>query len=200
MMVDVSNRRRPVRPPRLPGPPSLPRGPKLYQQPKGWPKRQNVFVDIPGTFTGSAPEWRAYCSLWINLNLPGSPRNSGPDFRGYPHAFAYQDPFEGGRIGGPGGQVFDFTVFFTPKGQPLVIRVQGSYWHYGADAEKQARDFNLLTRAAQFYRIEDVWDYELMADDTGESAVKVIKAILLGFRSQSPITAGINVNMQGTGR
>lgn len=199
-MMGTSNRRRPQRPPRLPSSPSMPRGPKLYQPPKGWPKRNNIFVDVPGDFTGSLPEWRVYCALWVDLNLPGSPRDSGPNYYGYPEAFAYQDPFEGGRMGGPGGQVFDFTVYFTPRGESLVIRVQGSYWHYQADADKQARDFQLLTRGAQFYRIEDIWDYEVMADDTGEAAVKVVKSILLGYRSQSPITSGINVSMQGLGQ
>lgn len=153
-----------------------------------------MFVNPRPDWPGSLPEWRVYCGIWKARQIDGDPRNppSAPGYRGYPGVFAYQDPFEGGRIGGPGGQVFDFTIFNTDQGEAVVIRVQGYYWHTQNDAELQARDALLLARASAFYRVVDVYDYEVMADDTGEAAVIAVKNALSGVIGSNPITAGLN--------
>ena len=186
-----STRRRPVRPPRLPNVPSLPRGPKLYQQPKGYPLRYGGMGPAPGEFPGTEPEWRAYYACWRIFDVPGDPQDSGPDYWGAPGIFAFQDPFEGGRIGGPGGQVFDFVVYTTSQGTAIIFRVQTEYFHYQADNRKQVSDALLLARASRFYQVIDVYDYELMADETGEAAVVTIKRALSGQRAQNPLTAGV---------
>lgn len=188
-MTDRS-RRRPQRPPILPAPPAFPRGPRLFQNPKGYPLRQGGPGEQPEGFPGSTPEWRLYWSAWPVFGLNGSARDQ-QEFRGYPDVFAFQDPFEGGRMGGPGGQVFDFVFYPSRFGLARVIRVQTEQWHYQADSEKQANDALLLGRAAQFYPVTDVYDFDLMQDDTGAQAIKTLKRALAGEIFENPITSGV---------
>jgi len=169
----------------------MPRGPKLYQPPKGGPERQSGPGDPPPGFINSAnsvPEWRCYWAAFKALKIDADPRQ--PPFEGYPGRFAYQDPFEGGRHG-PGGQVFDFVFYSTRRGTPMIVRVQTDHFHYNADVQKQALDAYLLTRAARFYEIRDIYDYQLMADDTGESAVIALKNVLAGNDTENPLTANV---------
>lgn len=188
-----ATRRRPQRPPLAPTPPAMPRGPRLYAPEKGGTKRNNVFVEVPGDFPGTVPEWRVYCASFKAYNIDADPRDypSAPDYRGWEGAFAYQDPFEGGRIGGPGGQVFDFVYYSTPRGVAMVVRVQTEYFHYLADNRKQASDAYLLTRASRFYEVRDIYDFEVMADDTGEAAVMALKNLLAGNTNENPLTANV---------
>jgi hypothetical protein len=191
--MSPATRRRPVRPPITPSPPAMPRGPRLYQPEKGGTKRNNVFVDVPDDWPGTDPEWRVYAASFKALNIPGDPRDypSAPAYRGIEGVFAYQDPFEGGRIGGAGGQVFDFVYYSTPRGVAMVIRVQGSYWHTERSNKQQVTDAYLMTRASRFYEVQDIYDYEVMADDTGEAAVMTLKERLAGNTSENPMTANV---------
>lgn len=184
-------RRRPQRPQRLAAPVAFPRGPQLYQQPEGYPKRIGGPGDKPEDFPGSGAEWPIYWACWPALGLPGSARDTAPDYRGFPDAFAFQDPFEGGRIGGPGGQVFDFVFYPSRFGPGRIVRVQTEQWHYQAGNTKQVTDALLLTRAAKFYPVTDIFDFDYMGDETGAAAVKTLKRALAGEIFLNPITAGV---------
>lgn len=191
--MSPSTRRRPQRPPLPASAPARPRGPRLYQPTKGGTKRNNVFVDVPDDWPGTVPEWRVYAASFKAYNIQADPRDypSAPGYRGWEGAFAYQDPFEGGRIGGAGGQVFDFVYYSTPRGIAMVIRVQGSYWHTDRGNRQQVNDAYLLTRASRFYEVQDIYDYEVMADDTGEAAVQTLKERLAGNVAENPMTANV---------
>lgn len=191
--MSIPTRRRPQRPPLPASAPARPRGPRLYAPTKGGTKRNNVFVDVPDDFPGSVPEWRVYCAAFKAYNIDADPRDypSAPDYRGVEGQFSYQDPFEGGRIGGAGGQVFDFVFYSTRHGVAMVVRVQGSYWHTERGNKQQVNDALLLTRASRYYEVRDIYDYEVMADDTGEAAVMTLKNLLAGNEGENPITANV---------
>ena len=73
----------------------------------------------------------------------------------------------------------------------MVIRVQGSYWHTDRGNRQQVNDAYLLTRASRFYEVQDIYDYEVMADDTGEAAVQTLKERLAGNVAENPMTANV---------
>lgn len=181
-----------TRPPRMKAPPALPRGPDLYRITKQNTVRRGGPGDPPPGFVGatnSAVEWVAYWALWKALGLPGDPRV--PPFSGFPNRFVYQSPFEGGRHEGPGGQVVDFVVWQGPRVRNDVgIRIQTEHFHYRTTSFKQATDRILKARLAGRMDVADVYDYELMADPSGQAAVVTMKRVLAGQRPNDPLLAG----------
>jgi hypothetical protein len=174
----------------MPSPPAFPRGERIYQNPKGYPLRQGGPGIQPDWFPGSTPEWYLFWGCWPVFGLTGSARDRQFE-RGYPDVFAYQDPFEGGRIGGAGGQVFDFVFYPSRFGPGRIVRVQTEQWHYQAEAEKQVNDAILLTRAAVHYPVTDVFDFDIMQDPTGAQVIKTLKRALAGELFDNPITSGV---------
>ena len=62
-----------------------------------------------------------------------------------------------------GGAIVDFVVYDL-AGQPVALRVQGTYWHGPAFPARQARDdehYHRLT--AMGYLVVDLWEHDIYA-------------------------------------
>lgn len=82
----------------------------------------------------------------------------------------YQFEYQLAELGGRdvvGGSVIDFVVYGL--GKPIVIRVQGDYWHGPKFPDRQARDDEQFYRLhARGYAVCDLWEsdiYEAVEND-----------------------------------
>ncbi|MDO8671249.1 MAG: hypothetical protein Q7O66_07430 [Dehalococcoidia bacterium] len=105
--------------PTLPKLPGLPKAGGLTMAPPSPVKDEKSGPpEAPSTWSGSDLEWMV--AWWLTQHrIP----------------FQYQAPFLGGKAT-LGGQVVDFVV--EDRQPPLLLGVQGEYWHY-ADSAKRAR-------------------------------------------------------------
>lgn len=192
-LVKPPNRRRPVRPQRMPTIASFPRGPRLYAIPKG----QQIGTTGPGeppagfvTATTSRVEWNYYWGLFKVLAPNREPRD--PPFIGIPGVFDYQWAYEGGRNRTGGGQIIDFVVHphELTNGIPYAFRIQTERYHVFADDRKQAYELLLRSRLSTHYRVVDLYEQNVLFDQTGEATVIAVKNALRGVSEPNPSRQG----------
>ncbi len=194
----AEQRRRSVRPPRMPQNPVWPKGPKVLQQPQGSDRVSGPGNPPPGfiTPTNSRSEWVIY---WALCKVLGFPRDArvGP-FIGWPGLWTYQTPFEGGRAAG-GGQVIDFVVY-PPSGSvqgAIAIRIQTERYHILTDQSKQTLDWLLAQRLGGTYRVLDIYEQDYISDTSGQAAVLTVKQGLFGGQASSPLRSGRAQRIRG---
>lgn len=106
-----------------------------------------------------------------------------------PGVWRYQDPVISGIF-----QVArsDFAVYQGRR--RTVMRVQTSFFHYGAGARKQAYDLRQRLALEQFgWRVIDLPEERFVADRTGGAAIALVKRALRGEEVDNPVTAGTSV-------
>ena len=126
------------------------------------------------------------------------PRTSGPPFYGN-QVFQYQKAqLTGGRqTRALGSAVADFV--YRLGAELLIVRLQSSYFHLFAPAQKQYLDTvqltNLLGMAAGTYTVNviDIYEQSFMGPGTedGQAAVVLCKETLGMIRRVDPLTAGV---------
>lgn len=83
------------------------------------------------------------------------------------------------RMFGYAGELGSATIDFILEGRNIVIRVMGSYWHSGLEAE--ARDeFGKEQLINQGYIVVDVWEENLTdekIDDTMQKAIEGVEVL-----------------------
>jgi hypothetical protein len=175
------------RPPRLRRIPRENRGPKELRL---WvePERQSVGPgDPPGGFvtgTTSASEWPPYWALAKIFNDPPDPRQ--PPFQGG-QVWGYQVSLDGGRST-RGGSVADYVVWLPS--QPVVIRLVTERFHLATNALKKAADRRQAMNLERFARVADLYEQDIIADQTGEAVIRHIVELLGGRERINPATAG----------
>lgn len=192
-LVKPPNRRRPVRPQRIPTIASFPRGPRLY----AIPKNQQVGTTGPGeppagfvTATTSRVEWSYYWGLAKAFGFPKDPRQ-GP-FIGHPGLWSYQQAYEGGRNRTGGGQIIDFVIepHELTNGTPVAFRIQTERYHLFTDSRKQAYEQLLKSRLSTHYVVRDLYEQNVLFDQTGEATVIAVKNALRGVVEPNPVRGG----------
>ncbi len=169
----------------------IPRGPRVYQFSAGGEIQGGYGEPPPGFMlaTTSLTEWIVYWAIWKALNLPGDPRDSGPPYKGQPPEFSYQDPFMGGRSL-PGGAVVDFIVWRVPTGRPVLIRLVTEYWHIFTTNAKQQADAWQSQRLMAQSDVIDLYDTDILGDETGQKAVIWVKNALRLIQRPDVIRSG----------
>ena len=149
---------------RLPRSPTLPRLPGLPKigglkqvAPSPLKTAESGPPEAPANWPGSDLEWMV--AWWLTQHrIP----------------FQYQAPYLGGRAT-LSGQVVDFVI--EDRQPPLLIGVQGEYWHY-ADSAKRARallaKLNLMARGFQVIYVRGI-DLTTRLTATMENALRGIQ-------------------------
>lgn len=188
--LQIVSRRTQTRPIPLRSFPVLPEGPELYQQAEGIGLHSGPGEPPAGflTYTNSATEWMVYWALAKIIGQPKDPRQ--PPYIGWPGAWTYQRPFEGGRHTA-GGQVVDFLVYHpaTSSGA-IALRIQTERFHIMTDAAKQAKDRALLIRLSGQFRVVDLYEQDFVNDPSGQAVVIETKRALYGGSTSNPIRTG----------
>ncbi len=140
----------------------------------------------------SATEWVVYWALSKMFKSPINPWK-GP-FTGDPLGkWGYQSPAQGGR-NAPGGSVTDFWVDWG--GKIIGVRVETEFFHVYQTATVQQRDFYLRTHITSLDSVVAVYDQYLLADPSGQGAIKHIAAALKGDLYASPQGSGTAVRIR----
>ena len=175
--------------PRLGGIPQTLKGPKglrLTVQPE---RRSIGPGEPPPGFviaTTSASEWIAYWASAQVFNDPLDPRKP-PYFGG--RDWGYQKSLDGGRKQ-QGGAVIDY-IYWLP-GETVGVRLQTSRFHDAAGPVKEAMDrAQLVSLSWQWgITIKDLDEQDIIADRTGEAAVRRLVELLGGRERINPGVAG----------
>ena len=175
--------------PRLGGIPQTLKGPKglrLTVQPE---RRSIGPGEPPPGFviaTTSASEWIAYWASAQVFNDPLDPRKP-PYFGG--RDWGYQKSLDGGRRE-QGGAVIDY-IYWLP-GETIGLRLQTARFHDAAGPEKEAMDrAQLVSLSWQWgITIKDLDEQDIIADRTGEAAVRRLVELLGGRERINPGVAG----------
>lgn len=91
------------------------------------------------------------------------------------YRFAAQRPEDGGRLR-LGGAVVDFIVY---TGRPIVIRVQGDYWH-SLPNHRRRDAMQLLRLISRGYTVIDLWEHDLYQAWTQGTIVLFVRQSLQG--------------------
>ena len=174
------------RPPRLRRIPRENRGPKelrLWVEPE---RNVGPGEPPPGFVTGttSASEWVPYWAISKVFSDPPDPRK--PPFEGG-QLWDYQVSLDGGRRQ-RGGSVADFTVWLPS--QPIIIRLVTERFHIATNALKKAQDRRQAMNLEKYARVVDLYEQDIIADQSGEAAVRRIVELLGGRQRINPATAG----------
>lgn len=174
------------KPPRMKRIPRELRGPKELRL---WvePERNVGFGEPPPNFvsgTTSASEWVMYWALAKAFNDPPDPRK--PPFHGG-QSWGYQIALDGGRSR-KGGSVADFIVWLPSES--IVLRLATERFHVAAGPQKTALDRMQAMRLERFARVEEIYEQDIIADQTGEAAVRRIVEALGGRQRINPGAAG----------
>jgi len=95
------------------------------------------------------------------------------------HLYEAQMPQFGGRVLA-GGAVVDFIVYDL-AGMPVVIRVQGDYWHGPMRPGQQSRDDDQSARLRlQGYLVVDLWEGDIYEAVQHDRLSQYIEGALLG--------------------
>lgn len=135
--------------------------------------------------TTSASEWVAYWACATIFEDPPDPRK--PPFEGG-RIWRYQVPFEGGRSK-RGGSVMDFLIDLPAE--MIGIRLSTERYHEAADPRKKAFDrAQAMSLERRNVRVEDLYEQDIIADTTGNAAIRRIIELLGGWERVSPTRAG----------
>lgn len=175
------------RPPRLRRPPVATRGPRWYEKAKQTLHTGGPGAPPPGFVTGttSGDEWTWYWASMRALDPLRDPRI--PPFYGG-QLWQFQSPELGGYTRALGSAVVDFLYELSYP--PLVVRIVTYYWHYAAPAAQQAFDLMQRAQLAGHFDLVDVPSQAYIGDQSGETAVVLLKQTLGLVRVQDPLTAG----------
>lgn len=177
-----------VRPPRLRKPPALPTGPRLYRMVRtnqisyGGPGRMPAEFDAAAQ---SESEWIWYWASKRALDPDDDPRQ--PPYTGG-RLWSYQSPELGEYKREKGSAIVDFL--YQLSWPFLAVRIQTYRFHLAVDSLKQESDFQQLVALAGNFDVVDVFESDFISDETGETAVVMVKETLGLIRRQSPLTAG----------
>ena len=138
------------------------------------------------TATTSASEWIAYWASAVVFHDPPDPRRP-PDFGG--RDWGYQKSLDGGRRE-QGGAVIDY-IYWLP-GETIGMRLQTARFHDAAGPEKEAMDRAQLVALSWQWgiTIKDLDEQDIIADRTGEAAVRRLVELLGGRERINPGVAG----------
>ena len=157
------------------------------------PERLSIGPGLPPpgfvSATTSAPEWVVYWASAKIFHDPVDPRKP-PFFGG--RDWGYQKDLQGGRKT-EGGAVIDY-IYWLP-GTTVGVRLQTARFHDAASPQKEASDRAQLVALSWLIgvTIKDLDEQDIIADRTGEAAIRRLVE-LLGGRSQ------INPGVAGTYR
>lgn len=175
-----------TRPPRQRKPPTIPRGPRWYSSLQA----HTIHTGGPGApppgfvrATTSGDEWMWYWASCRSLDPMKNPFL--PPFTGGA-LWDYQSPELGGFTRSIGSAVVDFL--YNVSNPPLVVRIVTYFWHLAADASHQAHDRIQAIQLAGRFDVVDVPSSAYIADDTGRTAILLLKQSLGLVRSPDPIT------------
>lgn len=190
----------PNAPAKAPPPPKAAGRPPLHDRPTLFPQGPKVLgLGIkrqrkgpgpkPTDFEGSQPEYVWYFASAKLHDDPKDPR-VGPFTGARDGSWLFQIPEGGEHVRQVGSSISDF-VYLQPQGM-VIVRIQGFYWHTGADPATQARDAYLAAHASnEGTRVESVEDSEFMSDPSGATAVKLLAEILGGRSFIGAIHGGV---------
>lgn len=117
----------------------------------------------PQGSSGTRPEFMVFVALErTGLRSPLS-TPSGLDF-------FYQIPLLGGRLV-KGGAVADFVVTAPQVGQPLVLRIQGEYFHFIDVVEKEAGEVQRWALEGAGYRVVDILAQDTLTEQRCDEVV-----------------------------
>jgi len=167
-----------------------PTGPRVY----GLSRKSRSaigFGDPPAefldpTYHGSGHEWIYYWALSRIFRDPPDPRK--PPYEGG-KLWQYQVSVDGTFIRSPLSSVLDFLVLFG--GQKIGLRIQTERYHVFADAARNAQDYYLKFHSAAVDRIMDLHPQYVIADETGQAAIKQVARALSGQEEPNPEYLGL---------
>jgi hypothetical protein len=173
-----------TRPPRLRTPPVRGRGPR-------WLTKPVIHTGGPGlppadfiSATNSVDEWIWYWASKRALDPTEDPFQ--PPFRGGKD-WEYQSPELGGFTRALGSAVVDFLYKLS---QPfIVVRIQTYRFHLATSAKKQSVDAIQDIKLSANFEVVDVYSQDYIGDETGQTAVIMVKETLGLVRRQNPLTA-----------
>lgn len=175
-----------TRPERQRRPPSLPRGPRWYSNLRAGEIHTGGPGVPPPNFvraTTSADEWVWYWASCRALDPMKDPTQ--PPFTGGA-LWDYQSPELGGFTRSLGSAVVDFL--YNVSNPPTVVRIVTFFWHLAADASHQAKDRIQAIQLAGRFDVVDVPSSAYIADETGRTAILLVKQILGLARIPDPLT------------
>ena len=177
------------RPPRMGTIPQSQQGPRALRL-TVTPERLSIGPGEPPpgfvTATTSASEWIAYWASSRVFHDPPDPRK--PPYFGGLH-WGYQKALDGGRRE-QGGAVIDY-IYWLP-GETIGVRLQTARFHDAAGPEKEALDRAQLLSLSWIWgvTIKDLDEQEIIADRTGEAAIRRLVELLGGRERINPGVAG----------
>ena len=154
------------------------------------PKRLSIGPGLPPTdfvtATTSASEWIVYWASAEIFQDPKDPRKP-PYFGG--RDWGYQKDLQGGRKT-EGGAVIDY-IYWLP-GETVGVRLQTARFHDAAGPEKEAMDRAQLISLSWLLgvTIKDLDEQDIIADRTGEAAVRRLVELLGGRERINPGVSG----------
>lgn len=174
------------RPPRMPTFVLFPTGPKALHLAQ--PVLRLVGPrEPPAGFISSStslPEWFLYWASAKVFNDPKDPRQ--PPFYGG-RDWGYQLDQLGGRRE-KGGAVVDFIYYLA--GEVVGVRLQTYRFHLTAGAEKIAFDEAQRFSLASDMTVRDIYEEDVIEDETGQAAIKVLLDALGGRERINPLRLG----------
>lgn len=178
-------RRRPQRPTRLPSIPTFPRGPKALDF-SGAPKVGGPGEPPPGFISpsNSRAEWMIYWAMAKVIGTPNDPRK--PPFIGAHGLWEYQRAY--GQYATPGSTTIDFVVFpqRATRGRGIALRIVTERYHELVDPRKRAKDIIQKRLLSTSYETKDLHEVHFITDESGQSAVRLVKFVLAGGTSPDP--------------
>lgn len=185
--INRINPPRPVEtPPRLRHAPVTSRGPRWLPS-----ARSTVHTGGPGlppagfiSATNSVDEWVWY---WASMRALDPLRDpSEPPFFGGLF-WNYQSAELGGFSRALGSAVVDFIYMLSHPF--IVVRIQTYRFHLATDAQKQGYDVIQDVKLSGKFEVVDVYSQDYIGDETGETAVVMVKETLGLVRHQNPLSA-----------
>jgi len=136
------------------------------------------------TPTTSRSEWIPYWSLAKIFDDPRDPRQ--PPYSGGA-SWGYQVSFEGGRSV-RGGSVMDYVIYLPSE--IVGIRLQTERFHIAVSPAKRASDRMQAMSLEKYMRVEDLYEQDIIADRTGNAAIRRMIELLGGWERVSPLVSG----------
>jgi hypothetical protein len=147
--------------------------------------------DPPVGFLGpwtSQSEWILYWALAKIFEDPPDPRIPNSDGFTGGQRWEPQRAIMGGRS--LGGQVVDFVITMA-DGRDVAIDLQTEYFHLTVNPYQNALEQSRLLTMARYFEIITIHESNLIADPTGQQAVRTVIDALGGRRRLNPRAAGI---------
>lgn len=130
----------------------------------------------------SKTEWYFYWALEKVLGPPGY------------ETWEFQQSMQGGRSM-LGGSVVDFVIYQPTR--MIGVRLQTYRFHLSASVHKQAHDYEqYLALSSPDLIVIDVFEDDIIHDDTGQDAIKIVLEVISGQERLNPLATGLVV---GTG-